>query len=159
MNTYMTDDQRRACKRYIDAWNLCNYFGTIISVADRINDVPNYLTKLGVDYLGDFLYINHKTQAFVYTAYLAEVRSLDVDVPEFNYAFGTLYLEKKCTIQIVEIYYHLQTQEIEWRKQGAQFTLLLDDDLRYGFEDDNVVVTEFTVPFGKTALEEVMLIY
>ena len=159
MSTHMTNDQRRAYKKYIDAWNLCNYFGIIFSIADRINDVPNYLTKLGVDYLIDFLDIDHKTQAFVYTAYLAEIRSLDVDGEEFNYALGTLYLENKRPIHIVEIYYDLQPHAIEWRRQGAQFTLLLDDDLRYGFEDDNVVVTEFTVPFGKTALEEVMLIY
>ena len=159
MSTHMTNDRRRAYKEYIDGWGRCNYFGEICSVADRTNDVRNRLTKLGVDYLIPFLFIDHKTQAFYYTAYLAEIHSLDVDAPEINYAFGTLYLEKKCTIQIVEIYYHLQTQEIEWRKQGAQFTLLLDDDLRYGFEDDNVVVTEFTVPFGKTALEEVMLVY
>ena len=159
MSTHMTPDQRRAYKGYIDDWGRCNFFGEICSVADRTNDVPNYLTKLRVDYLIPFLFIDHKTQAFFYTAYLAEIRSMDVDGEDISYAFGTLYLEKKRLIHVVEIYYDLRPRPIEWRKQGAQFTLKLDEDLIYGLEDDDVVVTEFTVPFGKTALDEVMLIY
>lgn len=157
MNTQMTMDQRRAYKQYIDEWGSCNFFGEICTDADRTNDVHNRLTKLGVDYLIDYLFIDHKTQAFVYTAYLAEIRTIDVESSEFNHAIGVLYLEKKRPIQVVEIYYAQRPQATDWRKQGKQITLELDDDLRYGFEDENVVITKFTVPFGKTALEEVML--
>ena len=159
MSTDMTNDQHRAYKKYIDDWGQCNFFGEICSVADRINDVPNRLTKLGVDYLKDFLFIDHNTQAFVYTSYLEKIRSIHVDGEEFNYAFGTLYLEKKRPIHVVEIYNDPRPRSIEWRKQGAQFTLELDEDLIYGLEDDNIVVTEFAVPFNKIALDEVMLIY
>ena len=86
-------DQRKAYKRYIDEWGRCNYFGEICSVADRTNDVPNLLTKFGIDYLIDFLFIDHKTQAFVYKAYLEEIRAIEIG--EFNHAIGILYLEKK----------------------------------------------------------------
>lgn len=82
-----------------------------------------------------------------------------MDGEEFNYAFGTLFLDKKRLIHVVEIYYDLRPRSISWRKQYAQFTLQVDDDLKYGLMDDNVVVTEFTVPFGKTVLDEVMLVY
>lgn len=150
-------DQREAYKGYIDEWGECNYFGEICSVADRTNDILNLLTKIGIDYLIDLLCIDHTTQAFVYKAYLGEIRAIDVEIGEFNHAIGILYLEKKHPSHVVEIYSDLRPQAIDWRMHGEQFTLLLDDDLRYGFEDENVVVTEFTVPFGKTALEEVML--
>ena len=36
------------------------------------------------------------------------------------------------------------------------FALQLDDDLIHGL-DDNVAVTELVVPFGETALEDVLL--
>ena len=159
MSTHTIRDQRRAYKRYIDEWGRCNFFGEICSVADRTNDVPNRLTKLGVDYLKDFLFIDHKTQAFVYTAYLEEIRSIDVEGDEIIHSIGTLYLEKKRPIHVVEIYYDLRPRSIEWRKQHAQFTLELDEDIIYGLEDDNVVVTELVYPFAKSALDEVMLIY
>ena len=156
MSTHMTNDQSRAYKRYINDWGRCNFFGEICSVADRTNDVPNRLIKLGVDYLKDFLFIDHNTQAFFYTAYLEEIRSIDVEGDEINHAFGTLYLEKKRPVHVVEIYYDLRPRSIEWRKQGAQFTLELDEDIIYGLEDDDVAVTEFVYPFAKTALAEIM---
>ena len=158
MSTHTIRDQRRAYKGYINDWGRCNFFGEICSVADRTNDVPNRLIKLGVDYLKDFLFIDHNTQAFFYTAYLEKIRSIDVEGDEINHAFGTLYLEKKGPIHIVEIYYDLRPHAIEWRKQGAQFTLELDKDLIYGLEDDDVAVTELVYPFAKSALDEVMLI-
>ena len=156
MSTHMTMDQRRVYKRYIDEWGRCNYFGEICSVADRTNDVAKILTRFGVDYLIDFLFIDHKTQAFVYTAYLAEIRAIDVDSEEFNCGFGTLYLEKKRPTYVVEIYRDLRPQAIDWRKHREQFTLELDEDLIYGLEDDNVAVTDLVYPFAKTALNEVM---
>ena len=64
--------------------------------------------------------------------------------------------EGKNPIHIVEIYYALRPRATEWRKQGAQFALQLDDDLIYGLEDD-VAVTQLAVPYGETALEEVLL--
>ena len=156
MSTHTIRDQRRAYKGYINDWGRCNFFGEICSVADRTNDVPNRLIKLGVDYLKDFLFIDHNTQAFFYTAYLEEIRSIDVEGDEINHAFGTLYLEKKRPVHVVEIYYDLRPRSIEWRKQGAQFTLELDEDIIYGLEDDDVAVTEFVYPFAKTALAEIM---
>ncbi len=36
------------------------------------------------------------------------------------------------------------------------FALQLDDDLTGGLDYDNVAVTELVVPFGETALEEVL---
>ena len=109
-----------------------------------------------MDYLKDFLFIDHKTQAFFYTAYLEEIRSIDVEGDEIIHSIGTLYLEKKRPIHIVEIYYDLRPHAIEWRKQGAQFILELDEDLIYGLEDDDVAVTDLVYPFAKTALAEVM---
>lgn len=159
MNTHMTIDQRRAYKRYIDEWGRCNYIGEICSVADRTNDIRNLLTKFGVDYLIDFLSIDHKTQAFVYKAYIAKIHAIDVESVELNHAIGILYLEKKHPIYVVEIYNDLRPQTIDWRKHREQFTLELDRNLLNGLEYENVAITEFTVPFGKTALEEVMLIY
>ena len=37
------------------------------------------------------------------------------------------------------------------------FALQLDDDLMYGLDYDNVAVTELVVPFGESALEEILL--
>ena len=124
----------KASKEYIAAWNQCNLFGFVCTVANRTNEVPNYLTKLGVAYLIPYLFIDHQTQAFVYTA----------------------YLRKKHPIHVVEIYNDLHPRSIEWRMPDAQFGLKLEDELKHGF-DENVIITEFTVPFGKTAWKEVML--
>ena len=136
MNTHMTDDQYRAYQKYIDAWELCNFFGIIISVADRINDVPNYLTKLGVDYLMPYIFLNEKTNAFVYKANLG----------------------MKNGIIVVEIYHNLRPQPIEWRLSEAQLALKIGDNLMYGL-DEGVAITELAVPFLNSALDEVMLNY
>ena len=136
METLTTRDQLRAYERYIHAWKLCNFFGIIISVADRINDVPNYLIKLGVDYLIPYIWVDEKTNAFVYKANLG----------------------MKNGIIVVEIYHNLRPQPIEWRLSKAQLALKIEDDLIYGL-DEGVVITEFTVPFLNSALDEAMLIY
>lgn len=82
----------------------------------------------------DFLWIDKKTNAFTYYADLG----------------------RKNPIGVVEIYYDLRPRAVEWRKQGARFALQLDDDLIYDLEDD-VAVTQLAVPYGETALEEVLL--
>ena len=91
----------------------------LLLLLERISDVPNHLTKLRVEDLIRFLWINEKTNAFIYYANLG----------------------RKNPTHIVEIYYALRPQAIEWRKQRAQFALQLDDDLIYGLDDD-VAVTQ-----------------
>ena len=134
MNAYMTVHKLRVYERLAANWKNCDHFGIITSSVERINDIPDHLTKLGVEDLIPFLWIDKKTNAFIYDADLG----------------------RKNPIHIVEIYYALRPQAIEWRKRGAQFALQLDDDLIYGLEDD-VAVTQLAVPYGETALEEVLL--
>lgn len=62
----------------------------------------------------------------------------------------------KNLIYVVEIYYALHPWTTKWRNRGAQFALQLDDDLIYRLEDD-VAVTQLVVPYGETALEEMLL--
>ena len=66
-------------------------------------------------------------------------------------------LGRKYPAYIVEIYYDWNPHGTEWRKRHAQFALQLDDDLMNGMDYDNVAVTELVVPFGETALAEVLL--
>ena len=127
-------EEQGVFREYVTAWERCNIFGSICTVADRVNDVPDYLTKLGVAYLIQNLFMDYQTQAFVYTANLKE----------------------RSSIRIVDIYRDLRPRSIEWRVRNAQFALRLEDELRHGF-DNNVVITEFAVPFGQTAWDEVML--
>lgn len=127
-------EEQGVFREYVKAWERCNIFGSICTVADRVNDVPDYLTKLGVAYLIQDLFMDYQTQAFVYMA----------------------NLKKRPSIRIVDIYRDLRPRSIEWRVPNAQFALRLEDELRHGF-DDNVVITEFAVPFGQTAWDEVML--
>ena len=134
MEYSMTFDQRRNYMKYVAAWINCTHFGIISSRVDRINDVLNYLVRLGVADLIPYLLINEKTNAFVYEA----------------------DLERKNIIKVVEIYQDWNPRSIEWRKRNAQFALQLDDDLIDGLDDD-VAVTQLVVPFGETALEEVLL--
>ena len=135
MNTHLTIHQLRVYERLAANWKNCNHFGNITSSVERVNDVPNHLTKLGVEYLIPFLWIDEKTNAFIYHADLG----------------------RKNSAHIIEIYYALRPQAIEWRKQDAQFALQLDDDLIDGLDYDGVAVTQLVVPFGETALEEVLL--
>ena len=134
MDTHMKVHKLNAYERLADHWKICNYFGIITSSVERINDVRNHLTQLKVGDLIPFLLINEKTNAFIYNADLG----------------------RKNPIHIVEVYYALSPWAVEWRKQGAQFALQLDDDLMDGLEDD-VAVTQLAVPYGETALEEVLL--
>lgn len=134
MDTNVTAHRLRIYENLAAHWKNCNHFGVITSSIERVNDVPNHLTKLEVEDLIDFLRIDEKTNAFTYDADLG----------------------KKTPTHIVEIYYALRPRSTEWRKQGAQFALQLDDDLIYGLEDD-VAVTQLAVPYGETALEEVLL--
>ena len=115
-------------------WKDCTHFGTVVSFVKRTNDVPKHLAKLGVEYLIDFLLINEKTNAFIYSADLG----------------------RKNLTNIVEIYYDLRPRSVEWRKQGAQLALQLGDDLSNGFYYENVIITEFVVAYLKTAVEEVL---
>ena len=158
MNNHMMKDQHSEYKRYIDQWEDCNYFGEIITIAERTNDVCQYLTKLGADYLIDLLYIDHETQAFVYNAYIAEIRADEVGSEEFNNGFGILFLEKKRPIHVVEIYFNLRPQAIDWRMHREQFVIKIDNDHINGLEYDNVAVTHNVYPFAKTAFNEVMTI-
>ena len=56
----------------------------------------------------------------------------------------------------MEIYHDVHLRGTEWREHNAQIALRLDVDLIDGL-DDNVVVTDFVVPFAQTALEEAIL--
>ena len=134
MNTHMTIHQFRTYENLAAHWKNCDHFGIITSFVERINDVPNYLTELGVEDLIPLLWIDEKTNAFTYDADLG----------------------RKNPIHVVDIYHDLRPRAVEWRKQGAQFALQLDDDLIYGLEND-VAVTQLAVPYGETALEEVLL--
>ena len=135
MTTDMTVNRLKAYKRLASDWKICNYFGIIISSVARINDVDNYLTKLGVDDLLPYVLINEKTKAFVYTADIG----------------------RKSLVKVVEIYHDWNPHSTEWRKRHAQFALQLDDDLMSGLDYDNVAVPELVVPFGESALEEILL--
>ena len=123
----MTFDQQRDCG--------CNHFGVITSYVDRINDVPIYLARFGVIDLIPYLRIDEKMKAFLYKASL---------------------LDRKRPIRVVEIYYDRNLHGTEWRKRAAQFALWLDDDLADGLDDD-VVITDFVIPVGRTAVEEGIL--
>ena len=115
----------------VGTWLSCTHHGNILSRVDRINDVPRYLTELGVGYLIPYLLITEKTGAFV-----------------FNADLGT-----KSDVRVVELYQGLQGTE--WRVPHAQLALQLDDELAPGLIVDNVAVVDFVVPFAKTALAEV----
>ncbi len=120
-------------RQLVDAWRQCTHFeGTIVSNVDRINNVPNQLTELGVDYLIPHLLVNEKLQAFVFKAQLG----------------------MKDIIQVVEIYHDMHPRGTEWRVPQAQFALRLDEDLAAGVSD-GVVVTDFVAPFGQTATLEI----
>ncbi len=82
----------------------------------------------------DFILVNEETNTFIYCADLG----------------------RKNLTNIVEIYYDLFPHAVEWRKQGAQLALQLDDDLYNGFYYENVIITEFVVAYLQTALEEVL---
>lgn len=109
----------------------CSHKGTITSHVERINDVPDYLTQLGVDRLIPYLPITEKTGAFVFKADL-----------------GT-----QSVVQVVEIY-HQGMPGTEWRGRHAQFAMQIDNDLDIGLFD-NVAVTNFVVPFAGTLIAEV----
>ena len=135
MTTDMTVDRLRTYKRLASNWRICNYFGIITSSVERVNDVSNYLTELAVEDLIHFIRIDQKTKAFTYDADLG----------------------RKYPTHIVEIYYDWNLHGTEWRRRHAQLALQLDDDLMDGLDYDNVAVTELVVPYGETALEEVLL--
>jgi len=136
MRSFRTSDQLRTYRQLATAWASCTHFGTISSGVDRINDVPSHLVKLGVTDLIPYLLINENLKGFVYKA----------------------DLDRKNLIHIVEIYHDMRPHGTEWRERNAQFALWLDRDLVDGLDDD-VAVTNFVIPFAKTALEEVMLNY
>lgn len=115
-----------------DAW----YYGIVISRVDRINDVPNYLVGLGVDYLIPYLLVNERMNAFIYGANL---------------------VRRKHSTLIVEFYHDTRPRATEWREKHAEIALWLDEDLVEGLDYD-VVVTDFVIPFGRTAHEEAGLI-
>ena len=91
MNTYMTIHQLRIYENLAADWKNCDHFGIITSAVERINDVPNHLTKLEVEDLINFLWINEKTNAFTYSADLG----------------------RKNPIRVVEIYYDLRPRAVE----------------------------------------------
>ena len=134
MGAHMTVHKLRAYESLAANWKNCNHFGTITSSVERVNDVPKHLTELRVEDLIPFLWITEKTNAFIYSADLG----------------------RKNSTHIIEIYSALRPRATEWRKRHAQFALQLDDDLIDGLDDD-VAVTQLVVPFGETALEEVLL--
>lgn len=101
----------------------------------RVNDVSNYLTELEVEDLIPFIRIDQITKAFTYNTDLG----------------------RKYPTRIVEIYYDSKLHGTEWCKRHAQLALHLDDDLMDGLDYDNVAVPELVVPYGETALEEVLL--
>ena len=135
MTTDMTVDRLKTYKRLASEWKICNYFGIITSSVARVNDVSNYLTEFEVEDLIPFIRIDEKTNAFTYDADLG----------------------RKYPTHIVEIYYDSKLHGTEWRKRYAQLALQIDDDLIGGLDYDHVAVTELVVPFGETALEEVLL--
>ena len=134
MDTYRQNDKISLYEDMVADWKDCTHTGTIASSVKRINDIPMHLIKLGVEYLIDFLLINEKTNAFIYSADLG----------------------RKNLTNIVEIYYDLSPRSVEWRKQGAQLALRLDDDLYNGFYYENVIITELVVAYLQTAIEEVL---
>lgn len=121
-----TAEEKAFLQEIADTWLSCTHQGNILSRVDRINDVPRYLTELGVDHLIPYLLITEKTGAFV-----------------FNADLGT-----KSDVRVVELYQGLQGTE--WRVPHAQLALRLDDDLEAGLIDD-VAVVDFVVPFAETA--------
>ena len=134
MEPSVTINQYRGYTKFVVDWNCCTHFGTISSRVDRTNDVPNHLAKLRVTNLIPYLLIKEITNAFVYEADLG----------------------RKNLLHIVEIYHDVRLRGTEWRERNAQIALRLDVDLIDGL-DDNVVVTDFVVPFAQTALEEAIL--
>ena len=134
MDIYSKNEKISVYEEMVAVWKDCTHYGYITSSVKRTNDVPKHLAKLGVDYLIDFILVNEKTNAFIYCADLG----------------------RKNLINIVEIYYDLFPHTVEWRKQGAQLALQLDDDLYNGFCYENVIITEFVVAYLQTALEEVL---
>ena len=135
MNTDRKNEKIRVYEQMVADWKDCTHYGYITSNVKRTNDVPEQLIKLGVEYLKDFLLINHTTNAFVYSADL-----------------GQKYLT-----DIIEIYYDMVPRTVEWRKQGSQLALKLDDDLYNGFYYENVIITEFVIAHLQTAIEEVLI--
>ena len=161
MKSLMTPDQYQAYQQFVKDWSRCNFLGTICSVANRTNDVPQYLAKLGVASLLQYLWIDEKMQAFVYQVNFGNFweKNPNLRIDEKTQAF--VYRANfgvKNPIRIVEIYYDLRPRATDWRVRHAQVALYLDRDLEDGLEE-GVVVTDFAVPFAKTALEEVKLIY
>ena len=134
MNTYRKNDKISIYEEMIEDWKDCTHFGCITSSVKRINDVPMHLVKLGVEYLIDFLLIDEKTHAFIYSADLGLKNLTD----------------------IVEIYYDKSPRPVEWRKQGAQLALQLDDDLYNGFYYENVIITEIVIMYLQTAIDEIL---
>ena len=115
----------------------CNHFGVIISFVDRINDVPIYLARFGVTDLIPYLRVDEKMKAFLYEANL---------------------LWRKRPIRVVEIYYDWSPHGTEWRKRGSQFALRVDSDLVDGLDDD-IAITDFVIPVGRSVVEEGILNY
>ena len=134
MNTYRKNDRINVYEKMIEDWKDCTHFGYITSSVKRINDVPMHLVKLGVEYLIDFLLIDEKTNAFIYRADLGLKNLTD----------------------IVEIYNDKSPRTVEWRKQGAQLALQLDDDLYNGFYYENVIITEIVIAYLQTAMDEIL---
>ena len=117
-------------EKVVKAARDCSHKGTITSHVERINDVSDCLTQLGVDYLIPYLLITEKTGAFVFNAELST----------------------KSIIRVVEVYEGMPGTE--WRVRHAQFAMQIDDDLDTGLFD-NVAVTNFVVPFAETLIAEV----
>lgn len=134
MSTSITPNQYEVYMKLIDHWNNCTHFGIVISRVDRMNDIPNYLVKLGVSDLIRYLLVNEKMNAFVYM----------VD------------LGRKNPVQVLEIYHDMRLRATEWRERRAEIAMRIDDDLVDGL-DDGIAIPEFVVPFVTTAMREVKL--
>ena len=134
MNTPMTFNQYKAYMKFVARWNDCTHFGIITSRVDRTNDVRNYLMRFGIADLIVHLWIDEKTNAFIYKADIG----------------------RKNPIQIVDIYRDIRPQATGWRERHAQLALRLDADLIDGLDDD-VAVPDFVVPFLQTAQNETII--
>ena len=125
MDFTMTYNQR-------NAW----HYGIILSRVDRINDVPDYLIKLGGSDLIPYLLVDEKMKAFIYDA-------------EF--------MMKKHPVRVVDLYYDFRPRSTDWRERDAEIAVWLDADLIDGL-DDGIAVSDFVIPFGRTA-QSLMTVY
>ena len=134
MDTVMTFNQHKAYMEFVYHWNDCTHFGTIVSRVDRTNDVRTYLRRFGVPDLIPYLWIDEKTNAFIYRVNLGW----------------------KNPICVVEIYRDMRPRATEWRERHAQIALRLHVDLMDGL-DDGVAIPDFVVPFLETAKNEAII--